>query len=741
MFRETMTDLFSPVLRNHCLSLLLGVLGIFYCGAVQADDRTAVEKLSVMGKREALPTRPGSAHVLSENELEKFDFNDIHRVLRQVPGVNVQEEDGFGLRPNIGLRGGHPHRSKKVTLLEDGVLIGPAPYSAPAAYYFPQMSKIAAVEVFKGVPSTAFGPNSIGGALNLITRMNEPGLRLGVQAGNYNSQQYNLSAGVATYGDFSFDLNHTKTQGFKELDNRDDTGFERNNLTFRWDKYFVTKDQNINFKFNWSDEKSNETYAGLTEQDFNSNPYYRYPGTERDTMNWVHNQFFLSYAISPVDSLRHRLTLYRHRYKRSWYKLNGFAGTNPNNPSQAIIDVLNNPDLAANNYYYQVISGQADSGVLSDDRDVLDLGNNQRQYLSQGVQFHTDYELDGFAWDHNFQLDYRFHQDQINRFHESDFFNMVSGRLVENTSRDQQVTALNKGAATANTLALTYEAQWEKLTIQSIVRGEDIQYEFDDYLNGTSSESSDHILAPGLGLFHQTFAKTGFLAGVNKGFTPTGPGQSPGVKPEEAINYELGVRHTGRVGLELIGFLSDYQNLLGTCTQSGGCTVGELDRSFNGGEAQVWGVEFLLQTDLKTRTMNFPIRWNFTHSQAQFKNSFSSALPEWGNGDVVSGDPIPYIPNWQSNLVVGWEWQDWSTYLNANYLGEMADQAVASGRRTIPGRIVFGAAVGWSFAPRSKLQLRLDNITNQEYVVSNRPFGLRPGRPFMAFVGVEHVFF
>ncbi len=741
MYREIRTKFRSKVVKNLCLRVLCGLLGFVTFTIGHADDQTAVERLSVLGKKEVLPTRPGSAHVITENEMEKFDFNDIHRVLRSVPGVNVQEEDGFGLRPNIGLRGGHPHRSKKVVLMEDGVLIGPAPYSAPAAYYFPQMTKISSIEVFKGVPSTAFGPNSIGGAINLVTRMNEPGFKLGVLGGNYNSQQYNASLGIATWGDISLDVNHTTTQGFKKLDNKGDTGFERNNFTFRWDKYFVKKDQNINFKFNWSDEKSNETYTGLTNQDFANDPYRRYAATERDKMDWSHRQLFLSYAISPTENWRTRITLYRHQFERSWNKLNGFLGTNPANPAPAIANILDNPELAANNYFYQVLSGSADSGALSDDRDVIDLGNNQRQYLSQGVQLHLDYEISDFAWSHLFQLNYRVHQDQINRFHESSFYNMTAGRLLENTNRSQTTTVLNKGSALANTLTFSYETQWEDLTIQSIVRAEDIQYKLDDYLISATQESSDHILAPGLGVFHQTFSQVGFLAGINKAFTPKGPGQASNVRPEEAVNYEVGIRRTGALGLELIGFLSDYQNLLGTCTQSGGCTAGQIDQSFNGGESQVMGAEFLLHTDLKSKATNFPIRWTVTYSQAEFKNTFVSGLNEWGSGTVQSGDPIPYIPDWQSNLVLGWEYGSWSAYLNANYLGQMADQAVATGRKTIPGRTVFGFAAGWKFLPRAQLKLRLDNITNEEYIVSNRPFGLRPGRPLMAFAGVEYAFF
>ena len=163
--------------------------------------------------------------------LERQEYDDVHRILKQVPGVYVREEDGFGLRPNIGLRGANSDRSKKVTLLEDGVLMAPAPYSAPAAYYFPLSTRLVGLEVFKGPAAIKHGPNTIGGAVNTISRSVPTKGHLGaidLGAGMRRTQKVHGYYGYGTrhYG-VLLEAASLKSEGFKELDGGGDTGFDK----------------------------------------------------------------------------------------------------------------------------------------------------------------------------------------------------------------------------------------------------------------------------------------------------------------------------------------------------------------------------------------------------------------------------------------------------------------------------------------------------------------------------------
>jgi Fe(3+) dicitrate transport protein len=103
------------VIKSLAALLALGAVDVIAADGQSDDafDKEFMEEVIVSGGKEGARTMSGSAYVLDEADLEQFDFSDLNKVLSTIPGVYIRQEDGFGLRPNIGLRGVTSERSQK----------------------------------------------------------------------------------------------------------------------------------------------------------------------------------------------------------------------------------------------------------------------------------------------------------------------------------------------------------------------------------------------------------------------------------------------------------------------------------------------------------------------------------------------------------------------------------------------------------------------------------------------------
>ena len=181
-----------------------------------------IEEITIVGDRAQAGQITGSAEFIGPEDLEKFEYADVQRILRQAPGVSLQVEDGYGLRPNISIRGVPTERSGRITLLEDNVLIAPAPYSAPSAYYFPTVGRMQAMEVLKGPAAITQGPYTIVGALNMISTPVPEQSRGGLFAEAGEDETYRLHAhwGTTTESGFGFmgETHQWQSDGYQSID-------------------------------------------------------------------------------------------------------------------------------------------------------------------------------------------------------------------------------------------------------------------------------------------------------------------------------------------------------------------------------------------------------------------------------------------------------------------------------------------------------------------------------------------
>ena len=334
-----MINLLSMVLWVGRRSLAAAAF-LLLCVVVQASEYE--EEVVVIGSEQSRQSIAGSATILGEESLAALGLTDLNQLLLQVPGVYIREEDGFGLRPNIGIRGATSERSQKITLMEDGILITPAPYSAPAAYYIPSAAKVVAVEVLKGPSAIGYGPHTVGGAINLLTRDSDGREPLLVDVELCSNAGYKVSTSLARKigrTSFSGEILSYGSSGFKDLDGGGDTGFGRQDYDFKLKHEWAGNwRQRTLIKIGLAKETSDETYLGLSDTDFNDHALRRYAASKGDRFESEHTKVQLIHRLEPTPNLNVTVKAYDHGFDRSWLKLDGFMS------GPSMVQVLQQPD-------------------------------------------------------------------------------------------------------------------------------------------------------------------------------------------------------------------------------------------------------------------------------------------------------------------------------------------------------------------------------------------------------------
>jgi len=702
-----------------------------------------MKRIMVVGKPSWLDKTTGSSDYIGKTELKKFNYSDVTRVLRSVTGVYIQEEDGFGLRPNIGLRGTGVERSSKITLMEDGVLIAPAPYAAPAAYYFPSVNRMSSVEVRKGSSQIKYGPYTTGGAINFIsTRIPyEFTGNAEISAGQFNSQRFSTSIGDS-YKNFGFLLesNYQRNDGFKDLDNDGLTGYDVKDFLA---KFMIKTDndaqvfQKLEAKIGYYDEQSDETYLGLTEADFKSTPYRRYSSSQRDLMTADQSQFSLRHFAQISSNIDITTTFYRNEFNRNWYKLDKVNGN-------GIGSILNTPS----NYSaeYQIITG-----ANSVDNALLVKANN-REYYSTGIQsiIGSSFSTSGLA--HDVEIGLRYHRDGMDRFQWVDGYSMQDATMVL-TSRGEPGTDSNR-IETADAAAFFIQdvvtiGKW-KLTPG--LRFESINLKREDFGKAdperTESELSTRknmlrVLIPGIGFNVEINKYTHLFGGIHRGFAPPSPGAAEGTREESSINYEFGTRFEKNqvLNFEIVAFYNDYSNLLGSDLAAGGGT-GSTDQ-FNAGEVRVLGAEVGMGANLMrvNSDLQIPVNLSYTYTSAEFQNSFESDYEPWG--DVNKGDKMPYLPKHQVNIGASVVYNNFEVNISGFATSRMRTIAGNENIETVKNTdsyFLLDISSNYQITETAQFFMDVRNITDKTYLVSRRPAGLRPGLPRMLQAGIRLTF-
>lgn len=684
--------------------------------AAPVAARSFAQEMTVTAGRiadrpESLQRLPGSFETIGRAALDSSHVFTTSEALRKVSGITVRDEEGFGLRPNIGLRGVNPTRSSKVLLLEDGIPLTYAPYGDNASYYHPPIERYEAIEVLKGSGQIAYGPVTVAGVINYITPAPSlvPEGTLVATAGSRDYRNAQLIYG-GTFRDLGLALNFQRKEGDGA---RDNTHSDLNDLNLKLVRVLGDR-HTLTLKGSYYGERSQVTYSGLTEAEYRDNP----------RQNPFHNDAFAGdrfglaaiHTYLPAASTSVVTRLYGSWFSRDWWRQSSNSGQRPNDSDDPACGGMGNLDSACGN-----------QGRL-------------RDYRVWGVEPRVRFEHRLFGAGNETELGVRLHFETQDRQQQNGATPTArSGALVEDNRRENRAIS----AFLQNRLLL---GKW---TLTPGIRVEKIAYERRNRLanggQGASGETDLTQLVPGLGLAFAASDDITLYAGVHRGFAPprtedviSNSGGTIELEPELSWNSELGFRASPWSGFAIDAtlFRMDYENQIVPASLAGGLGAALT----NGGETVHQGFELGARLDsaaLLDSAHNAYLRVALTElGTARFAGVRFSNVPGFTTVRVDS-NRLPYAAERALNVGLGYTHPSGvDLSVEASYSGDQfADDLnsiapSADGQRgLIPAYTLWNASLNVPLkALHSTLFLTAKNLFD-ETVIVDRSRGILPSSP------------
>lgn len=724
----------------------------------QSDSLESLEMLdtlTVVGSAEAVWSLAGSAAFVEAAEFRDRGYTNIGRILAKVPGVYVREEDGYGNFPNISMRGGDGTRSEKVTVMEDGILTAPAPYAAPAAYYFPKSSRMSAIEVLKGSSQVRYGPQTTGGVLNFLSTPvpgdGGPNFYTRTTAGSdntYFTQTY--------YGDtvevekgrvgYLLEFHGQRSDGYRKyfgaLDKDSGFSYYEPMLKMFWELDGAVK-QRFEIKLGMTDFESDEGYLGLTELDARALPDGRYLSTQFDNMDSKQQRSYFKYIVQPSDEFSLESALYWNHFERNWYKLDQVSSiVNPGIDGRGRIigrsslnKALLDPGLTA------VLKGRATGSI--------GVKANAREYEAYGWQNRATLRFETGKASHDLAVGFRYHYDRVAREQwvdvlnangDGSFSSYRNGRAGEESNRLEEARAA--AFYVEDVIALG------ALTLRPGIRYEQVSYEVTNF-NGSGIKESKlfGVWGGGLGFNYEWSDCHSSYGGIYRGYSLPGPNSyiNKGVDTEDSLGYELGWRYRNRgLLVDSAAFYTDFKNLIGVDAGLAGGV------NSNAGDAKVWGLESVISYDPTFERgcgYQLPMYVSATWTRAELQ----SALTQGGADNIYAGGQaganIPYIPEWKLAAGIGFSTDKWGVDLDAYFTSVTYGTAMNSPVPVTTARqgkvdslLLVDLSAHYQLSQRVKLIGGLHNLFDRRGIVTRLPEGPRTNLPRTWFAGVEASF-
>ena len=664
----------------------------------------------------------GSAAVIDGRTLEESRVFNVNEALRKVPGVHVRDEEGVGLRPNIGIRGLNPTRSTKTLLLEDGLPLSFAPYGDNASYYHPPIDRYESIEVSKGSQVIRFGPQTAGGVINYITPepQKEFGGLVGLAAG---TRGYLNGHVMATGNGAILDLYRKESDGA-----RDNMHSRLDDLNFKWAGQ-LNDDHKLILRATYFKEYSQLTYSGLTQAEYSSLGA-RYNPFKNDFFDASRTGLSATHEMRLDADTKVLTSVYGAYFDRDWWRQASDTGTSAS---------------ALNCQGQNGQSRLAGAALSAAQLNACKMEGRLRQYTTAGIdsRIQTRHQLFGITNDLEAGVKY---QNEIQDRRQENFTSYT--QYIAGTGMTLGENQQRRTNATSGFVANRFQLN-ERLAVTPIARVEFIQHERINSLNNTRGTSSFTEIVPGVSATYQVSEGTHLYGGVHKGFSPprvedaiNTSGGTVDLNAERSVNAELGLRSSPSrdISFDIAVFRNNFSNLVQVGSIAGGSTA------YQEGRGLFQGIELASQFDKLTTALegNLFARGSFTWlPTADQKSAFGSSA---GSGAI--GNRLPYAPEHLLNLTLGYRAPShWNTRAEYVFIGKqysdfantVTPSATSNGQTGLIDAYGIWNVVANYTVGSATLFITAKNLTNQTYIV-DRTRGIQVGMPRTLQAGIKYAF-
>jgi len=578
----------------------------------------------------------------------------------------------------------------KTLVLEDGVPIQPGIFVGNSRYYNPRVQRMDGVEVLKGAASLRYGPNTVGGVINFLTKTPDDGAVLGLRVGSWNTVEGTVELGARSpSGDSRFGLVATRA----DSDGFMDKGYGMTDVMVKAGTAFGDN-QFVGLKFSHYRNTANISYRGIFPDAFEAGARF----------NPAPDDFFLTgrtsfdinheWEISPTTRLQ-TLAYASETYRDYWR--------------------------------FDTVSGSPRT-TNADGFTVWNLGNNingnNRAFSRFGVESRLNVSHAAFGIDGEAELGVRLMQEEM----EDQTVLAVRGR--PRTPDPGRGGLAQDRLDSADSLALFAQNRFdvsEQFSITAGLRVESYEQErFDRRRVAPADSFSNTEVMPGLGATYEINASAQLYGSVYRAFAPPlvgsvlGSGDTP-TEAEKSVNVEFGLRgSSGPVRYEATAFQMDFSNQVDPGVSG--------IRAPNEGSALHRGLEGSLGYDFGN---GLKLDGNLTWIP-------TADYEEDRPGVALEGNRLAYAPEWMANLSLAYQSGPLQAALLVNYVDEqfgdglnrvaLTTTSTGTWGGLIPSYVTADATFSYEISERLDVSGAIKNLADRHYIA-----GLRQG----IYVGPE----